>query len=193
MNKVADIVINYQHVGVAGDGRLDKAAGEVGEDFSGVGGKVGIEEVQFVVGGLGVGVGWHVVGIFLCEGGEVIGAWRVGGWCVGGCGVGFGGSLVGARLVEVAFDEGGRDLRVFANLGGCEVWPRGEQVGVDCFAPRGERRREQGGMVESNTIGECLLRNDGIRGVCRWSVVGVGVGWWQMELPDASGGGARAA
>ena len=101
--------------------------------------------------------------------------------------------MVGSRLVEVAFNEGGGDWRVFANLGRSEVWPRGEQVGVDGFAPSGERWREQGGMVESNTIGECLVRNDGIRGVCWWNVVGVGLGWWQMELSEAGGGGARAA
>jgi hypothetical protein len=79
VNKVAVVVINYQHVGVAGDGRLNEAAGEVGEDFAGVGGKVGIKEMQFVVGGLSVGLGWRVVGIVVCKGGEVIGAWRVGG------------------------------------------------------------------------------------------------------------------
>ncbi len=79
-------------------------------------------------------------------------------------------------------------------IGGClRIWPRGEQVGVDGFAPSGERWREQGGMVESNKIGECLVRNDGIRGVCWWNVVGVGLGWWQMELSEAGGGGARAA
>ena len=54
-------------------------------------------------------------------------------------------------------------------------------------------------MVEGNSIGECLVRNEGIRGVvwC-WSVLGVGWGeevavWrglWQMELPQAGGGGA---
>ncbi len=57
VNEVAVVFIHNQHVG---------AAGEVGEDFAGVGGKVGIEEMQFVVGGLGVGVGWRVVGVVVC-------------------------------------------------------------------------------------------------------------------------------
>ena len=56
-------------------------------------------------------------------------------------------------------------------------------------------------MVECDAIGDCLLGNDGVGGmgggrvgcggvgedVARWS------GWWQMELPEVGGGGARAA
>ena len=70
VNKVAVVVVDDQHVGVARDGWLDESAGEVGEDFAGVGGKVGIKEMQFVVGGLSVGLGWRVVGIVVCKGGE---------------------------------------------------------------------------------------------------------------------------
>ena len=65
---------------------MNEAAGEVGEDFPGVSGKVGIDEMQSVVGGLGVVVGWCVVGVVVFEGGdEVIISWQVC-WCfVGAC------------------------------------------------------------------------------------------------------------
>ena len=56
VDEVAVVVIDYQHVGVAGDGGLNESAGQVGEDFPGVGGEVGVDEMEFVVGGFGVGV-----------------------------------------------------------------------------------------------------------------------------------------
>ena len=56
-------------------------------------------------------------------------------------------------------------------------------------------------MVESYSIGDGLLGDDGICGMGGWSVVEGGVGEgvarrsgrWKMELPEVSGGGALAA
>ena len=73
MDEVAVVVIDYQHVGVAGDGGLHKAAGQVGEDFSGVGGEVGVGEMEFFVGRFGVGVGGgRGVNDLVGEGGEAV-------------------------------------------------------------------------------------------------------------------------
>ena len=77
VDEVAVEVIDYQHVGVAGDGWLNESGGQVGEDFSGVGGEVGVNEMEFVVDGFGVGVvagGRGVIGL-VGEGGEAVGAW----------------------------------------------------------------------------------------------------------------------
>ena len=46
MNVVAVVVVEDQHVGVAGAGRLDEAAGEIGKELAGGGGAVGEESVR---------------------------------------------------------------------------------------------------------------------------------------------------
>ena len=45
VNEIAVVVVDDQHVGVAGDGWLNEASGEVGEKFSSVGGEIGVDEV----------------------------------------------------------------------------------------------------------------------------------------------------
>ena len=109
MDEVAIVVVDYEHVGVARDGGLDEAAGKVREDFAGVRGEVGIDEVEFVVGRFGVvvvdGVE-RVVVVVVLEGGEGVGVacfgrvWERLGWFW------FGAALVCSCLVEVALDEG---------------------------------------------------------------------------------------
>ena len=144
--EVAVIVVDYQHVGVPGDGWLDEAAGEVSENFAGVGGEVGVDEVEFVVGGFDVVAIGCVVGVVVgvaggLEAGVVVGR---GGGLAGGVGffgrLGFGGALIGSGLVEVPFDHGGGGWRVLADLRCRELGPGGEEVVVNGFAPCGEGR-----------------------------------------------------
>ena len=80
MYKIAVVVVDDQHVGMAGDGGLDDASGEIGEDLAGVRGKVGKEEAEFVVGGFLVGGCGCVANDGVWERGvEVAGGVR-GGW-----------------------------------------------------------------------------------------------------------------
>ena len=83
MDEIAIIVVDYEHIGIASDGRLDEAASKVREDFAGVRGEIGIEEVEFVVGGFGVfvvdGVGRVVVVVVaILEGSEGVGVASLG-------------------------------------------------------------------------------------------------------------------
>ena len=110
VNEVAVVVVDNQHVCVPGDGGLDEAAGEVGEDFAGVGSKVGVNEMELVVGRFRicgvVGVGFVVVVVGFLGGGVAIVSCRRGSSRLFEVRFGFGGSLVGASLIEMAFDEG---------------------------------------------------------------------------------------
>ena len=94
MDEVAVLVVYNQNVGVVGDGELDEASGEIGEDLAGVRGEVGKEEVEFVVGGFLVGgCGCVVCGVggvgFIDDGvrerGVAVAWWLAGGVLVGTC------------------------------------------------------------------------------------------------------------
>ncbi len=88
VDEVAVLIVDFEKIGVAAGRWLYKTVGEVGEDFACVGGKVGVDEVEFVVGGFEVGgvigdgedVGVRVgrVGVGVVDGGE--GAVTGSGW-----------------------------------------------------------------------------------------------------------------
>ena len=70
---IAVIIVDDQHVGVAGNGGLDEASREIAEDFAGVRGEVGVDEVEFVVGGfLEGGCSVVIINWVVLEGGVAI-------------------------------------------------------------------------------------------------------------------------
>lgn len=79
------------------------------------------------------------------DGGRIVGVF---------VGVAFGGLEVGALLVEVAFNHGDGRWWMASNLGGGQVRPGGEMSRVKSRAPGGERRGEEGGVVESDAAGD---------------------------------------